>query len=616
MKQYTSGSVPSGTGHAPTRPLGTAPQARTSFSTVDFAHRATSAEPSLLEDNPSLGIFGATYQYIVDLPSTPEVTRNPVFVPHGDPIPAPDPTTGLRHYASRDYADTEDGTTVMVTHDPVTGEWHERAPDSRVTRGPALHWMAPTMTWRSGSPDSSSSSSSPGVSHSDSGSSLSHSTSSSSIPRTMSHVNLSSVTRIDPVWSLAPYKLVAGGAPTLSTAPTGFKSLMIGREQFFVDIHFGDLSGTVPHAKPDLYSVDMSGKRIRVGRVEPNGLYQVNGLRHYLPLGSDFYAVAFDSAGKQWSITCPQGTVLPDIRIEMGSAPDKWVPTLAVDNVLDLFQSSRQNRGYTSLVGPVDLAGNSHDRQVYSYMQNYLRQIIGFCDPFIRRAPMAMKGDMIDAYIWTNGYPYDCLTAIHAALARGQPLPPGMPVFDALEGLGTVKCSKNGNFSVARISSQRQLCYPDRTRSAAENDLLVEWKKCRDAKDGKAQGERNEQMYEARLTEDGYTLLPGGTYGAGQNGFDRVFEGPTGNIYLLEVKHVSKKPSGELGNASLGSMTDARQMTDKWVRRVLGFSDPTSAASTAVSKALARGQLFKLLGTTTEDGQLILFKIDMSLVDF
>lgn len=124
-------------------------------------------------------------------------------------------------------------------------------------------------------------------------------------------------------------------------------------------------------------------------------------------------------------------------------------------------------------------------------------------------------------------------------------------------------------------------------------------------------------MYEARLTEDGYRLLEGGTYGGGQNGFDRVFEGPAGNIYIiLEAKHVSKTPSGTLSNASMGWINEARQMSDKWVCKVLASADPKTPAHKAVSGAMKRGQLFKLLGTTTEEGKLIMFKIDMSFMEF
>ena len=535
-------------------------------------------------------MFGTTYQRISDLPSTPAVARDPLFAPHGDPIPAPDPATGLRHYESRDYVDMDDGTTIRVTHDLATGEWRERPPDLRVAHGPALHWNVAANTWRSGSPSRSAAGSSPGVTHRSS--------------------------RIDPLWDISRYTLPVSTPPASGPAPLGLKPVMIGSERYFMDVHYGDLSGAAPHATADIHSVNSSGKRNKVGRVEHDGLYRLNNQRHYLPVGTDFCPVEFDSARMRWKITGPQGSKLPDILIDMGSAPDKWVPMLAVDQVVEVFQSARRIKGYTGLVGPVDLVGSSLDKQVYGYMQGYLRHIIGFCDLSIRNAPVAHKGELIDAYIWANGYPYDQLMSIYNALESGQPIPPGMPMFDAFQGLGTVRCSRDGNFSVGRISSQMQLHYPDRVRSVAEEALLAEWKKSSADRDNKKKGELNEQMYETRLMEDGYTRLTGGTYGEGQNGFDRVLVGPAGHVYVLEAKHVSKAASGEPGNASLFGMATARQMTDKWVHKVLKLAPSNTPAAKAVSAAMLNGQLFKVLGTTTEDGKLIMFKIDMSPVDF
>lgn len=612
MKQFTSPSVPSGPGRTPARPSGAAPHARTSYALVDFAQGSRPAEPSPLEENPALAIFGATYQRIVELPSPLAVDPHAVFAPHGDPIPSPDPSTGLRQYASRDYVDMDDGTTVRVTRDPATGEWRERLPDVRVARGPALHWMAQTNTWRSGSPASSSASSSPGVSHSSSASSLIHSGSSSSLSYTMSPVNLGNAKRRDPVWDLNHYRLTVNGALPVAPTPLGYKPVMIGREQYFLDAHFGSASLSAPRAAPHIYSASLS----RVGKVTDEGFYRLNDGRHFLPIGSDVCPVAFDRSLLCWKVTGPQGASLPDIFIETGSAPDKWVPVMTLARVDDVFQSARRVKGYPGLIGPVDVLNNSVDKTVYGYMQGYLRQIIGACDATILRAPVAIKGELIDAYIWRHGYPYDCLTSIHSALEAGLPIPPGMPVFDAFQGLGTVSCSKDGNFNVGRISPYTQLCYPDRRRSAEEDALLAEWKLSRDARDTRGKGALNERMYQTRLTEDGYRLLEGGTYGGGHNGFDRVFEGPAGHIYILEAKHVGKTAHGNPGNAKLAMTTTAFQMTDRWVGEVLAHSDFRKPAEVAVRAARSSGRLYKLLGTTTEDGKLILFRIDMSPVEF
>ncbi|KTC56688.1 hypothetical protein AO262_03070 [Pseudomonas fluorescens ABAC62] len=257
---------------------------------------------------------------------------------------------------------------------------------------------------------------------------------------------------------------------------------------------------------------------------------------------------------------------------------------------------------------------NSIDKRVYTYMQGYMRQIVGCRHQAIRDAPTARKGVLVDAYIWRHGYPYADLARACSALENGRALPPGIPVFDAFQGLGTVTCTRDGNFGVERIQQSAQLIYPDRTRSPNEQALLDQW--LASSHDNRRKGELNEIMYEARLTEDGYRRLAGGTYGGGQNGFDRVFEGPAGDIYILEAKHVSHTTNNKLASVSLGWTTGSRQMTDHWVRQVLNLSAPNTEAARRVSQALRGGQLFKVLGTTPKDGKLIMFKIDMRPVDF
>jgi len=57
-------------------------------------------------------------------------------------------------------------------------------------------------------------------------------------------------------------------------------------------------------------------------------------------------------------------------------------------------------------------------------------------------------------------------------------------------------------------------------------------------------------------------------------------------------------------------------MTNTWVHNVLKSSDPNLPAAQRVFEAMSNGQLFKLLGVTTPEGKLYIFKIDMSPVDF
>ncbi|WP_143522456.1 hypothetical protein [Pseudomonas sp. 2822-17] len=614
MKQFTSPSLQSAPGRATNRPSGAAPDARVSSPVFDFAAGPRPPVAIPVQGDLSPDVSGATYRRIIDLPSSSDATSGAVFVPPGDPIPAPDPVTGLRESEERTYLNLKTGpnlneiTTIVVERDPSTGEWRERPLSSLQVRGPALHRVQASNTWRAGT-SIDSSSSSPSISASSSSSSLSHSTSSASLAAAANTISLSNVARIDPVWNIDLYTLPVNVPLTNVPVFQRKKPFMIGAELYFMDVNYGNLSGNVPLAVSDLFAVGKTGVLKKVGWIGEEGIYTINNVQ-YLSMNSGFCKVLFDSARLHFKMVGPGTQSVPDIFIEMGGAPDSWVPVLAIDKIPNLLQSSRAICGYPGRTVAFDWVNSSIDQRAYSYVRSYLRQIIGFCEPNIRRAPVAEKGALIDAYIWRQGYPYDCLASIHSAL------PPGMPKFDALQGLATIKCSKNGNFNMQRIVGQMQLYYPERERSQSENVLLEEWKAVRNARDDKGKGKLNEKMYAARLTEDGYTLLRGGTYGEGQNGFDCVFEGPTGSIYLLEAKHVSSNPAGKLGSVSLGSTVRSRQMTNTWVHNVLKSSDPNLPAAQRVFEAMSNGQLFKLLGVTTPEGKLCIFKIDMSPVDF
>lgn len=612
MKQFTSPGE-SGSRRTAQRPTGAAPHALTAYSDVDFAVGPRPPQAVRVESPEPLG---AVYHDLVDLQPQPAQTRPAIFAALGDPLPAPDPETGVRHYLPYAYLDTEDGTTVMGARDPLTLQWRETSPELLLSRGPALQRVAQTNTWRSDSSGGSSASST-SVSQSSSASSLAQSPSFSSLAPMMNNVTLATATRIDPVWNIDLYKLPVGAAPAPTLSFPEKKSIMIGADHYVMDTYYGDTSTKAPYRKTDskLYSVDSNGELSESGHIEPNGVFKINGKGSYVQFGTGFCEVLFDNATQRWKVVGASTSARPDIYIEMGHAPDKWVPALAVDRVPELFQSARDIKTNTTRTGPVDLIDHPVDKQVYAYMQTYLRQIIGCCEPSILGAPVQQKGKLIDEYIWRHGYPYDCLSSIVDAVKTQQPLPPGLPAFDAFQGLATVTCSKSGGFNVAGIYNELHLRYPDRERSAAERLLLTAWKARKDARQTREQGALNEQMYEARLTQDGYVRLPGGTYGGGQNGFDLVFKGPAGNIYILEVKHVGSAQNRP-GTVMLGSITAAYQMTNTWIARVLSVSDTHSDAYKHIVSASNKGQLFKLLGTTTPDGTLILFKIDMSPVDF
>lgn len=122
-------------------------------------------------------------------------------------------------------------------------------------------------------------------------------------------------------------------------------------------------------------------------------------------------------------------------------------------------------------------------------------------------------------------------------------------------------------------------------------------------------------MYQQMLVDDGYQILSGGNYGRGQYGFDLVFTGPTGAVYLLEAKHSPPGNPDRLSPVSMAMRNGYWQMEDLWVEAVLARSEVArSQAGVAVRQALSNQRLFKLIGATTSNGTQYLFKIDMSPV--
>ncbi len=182
----------------------------------------------------------------------------------------------------------------------------------------------------------------------------------------------------------------------------------------------------------------------------------------------------------------------------------------------------------------------------------------------------------------------------------------GIVQFDPFQGMATVAVRREGSFNVDAVAANDQFHYPHRQRRADEIALFDQWKTL-SIQDAKGRGLANEKMYRALLVNDGYQIIPGGTYGGGQNGFDLVFKGPAGDVYVLEVKHAKPR------NVSMQRVYEHFQMEDGWVRRVLkklDRSDP--GARQQVADALDRQRLFKVIGATLPDGKLVLFKIDMS----
>jgi len=162
---------------------------------------------------------------------------------------------------------------------------------------------------------------------------------------------------------------------------------------------------------------------------------------------------------------------------------------------------------------------------------------------------------------------------------------------------------------VGAVLQNDQLYYPQRQRTPDEQQLLDQWKALNTTDENILRGQANEKMYQALLENDGYRIIPGGTYGGGQNGFDLVFKGPADDVYVLEVKHAKS------GSTSMAKVNPDYQMEDGWVARVLSRLDANDpGAGQVVEEALRRQRLFKVIGATLPDGKLVLFKIDMSAV--
>ncbi|KAF1027569.1 MAG: hypothetical protein GAK37_02403 [Pseudomonas sp.] len=497
-----------------------------------------------------------------------------VLVPEG-PLLGPPSAQGVRVVGQRTYLDLDTQETVLVVHDPVAGGYRERSPHALQASGPVLRAVPGTRTWTR-----------------------------SAVPASPANPRPASVSggRLDPVWNLADYQ-VHGPAGHVAPAIPGMRSFATASGDYCFE-HAG-LPGT------PVYAIDATGRRTRSGKIDSQGLIQISGetLQTCLLLNGRVCRVGIDTGRSRWKLCAVSGA--GDVTIETGGRPGAWVPELRVERIGDIIHDARRAQGLPTGSSPSPLGSTSpEDLRVYRYLRHYARQIIGFTTPAIRHGSAQDQHSLIDAHIWQHGYPYDQLRAGVAAQANLQALPVGLPQFDAFQGMAVVSCTREGGFNINTVAGDDQLYYPLRLRTPAQDALLTQWRAL-SIHDTRARGAANEAMYRLCLEQEGYRIVPGGTYGGGQNGFDLVFRGPAQEVYLLEVKHASAATRGGFSNVSMARVNPDFQMEDGWVRRVLNTDAGRSEAGVAVRLALQQQRLFKVVGVTTPDGRLWMFRIDM-----
>ncbi|KRP82907.1 hypothetical protein [Pseudomonas lactis] len=501
----------------------------------------------------------------------------------GDTLGAAD-AEGVRHAGGRSYVDLTTGETVQVVYDPASGGYHPRLPYQLAASSAVVQRMAGACTWTSSTP-------------------ATHSRAMSMPSPTPASV------RLDPQWDLHSYDASGAGATQGAVIP-GKKNYLIGGQTYYGDTQFS----------LDYYRVGMSklhrfndrGKWVVSGAIAEDGMVQIHGdpAATYLYIGNVLARIQVDSARNKYHLVAAAQSGLPGIFLDTGGSRASWVPEMRLDSIGDIISAARKRLGYSAVTSDMSQGlMSTMDKQTYCYMRQYARQMIAFDNAHIRNAPVQYRDRLIDAHIWRHGYPYDRLLLGMRARAERTALPLGIVQFDPFQGMATVAPRREGGINVGAVLQNDQLYYPQRQRTPDEQQLLDQWKALNTTDENILRGQANEKMYQALLENDGYRIIPGGTYGGGQNGFDLVFKGPADDVYVLEVKHAKS------GSTSMAKVNPDYQMEDGWVARVLSRLDANDpGAGQVVEEALRRQRLFKVIGATLPDGKLVLFKIDMSAV--
>ena len=502
----------------------------------------------------------------------------------GSLLPAPS-AEGVYTHNGRTYLDLETGETVLVVRDPHTGEWRERAPHHLAATGAPVQRVAGSSLWA-------------------------RRTAAAQAPVSLPTA-VPARGRLDPVWDLQRYDVSqASNVPLFPMA--GMKDFVVQGTRYYVSAQFNLKAFRIKQSH-----IQQRGPH---GNLRPSGSFAEDGIIRlsgrepltYLHVGGVTSRIELDNVRQKWRLL---GNGVEAIYLDTGGHLSSWVPQLQLRDIGDIISQARRVLGYTGVSSDMSQGVMSTmDKNTYVYMQQYARQLIGFDTTAIRQAPVRDRDRMIDEHIWRHGYPYDRLRQAISAQADGRALPVGIAQFDPLQGMATVSAREGGSFNVQSVSSNAQLHYPRRRRSDEQQRLFVRWGSI-DSHATSQRGEANERMYRQMLVDDGYQIIPGGTYGMGLHGFDLVFRGPTGAVYLLEIKHIPPSNTHRLSSVSMAKGLGYWQMEDRWVSAVLAHPEAAnSQAGVAVGQALSSGQLFKLIGATAPDGTQYVFKIDMSPV--
>ncbi|NRF69417.1 hypothetical protein HLB44_20665 [Aquincola sp. S2] len=188
--------------------------------------------------------------------------------------------------------------------------------------------------------------------------------------------------------------------------------------------------------------------------------------------------------------------------------------------------------------------------------------------------------------------------AAAAGLPEFVPTASGNSGLRALSELTSTEPVASGGINATKVNSTG---YALTDLTAAERNAVLDIVRL-----GDADGMLTESVVESVAARQGLQSLSGGKYGS-NNGFDHVFVDRDGNVTLLiDSKQMSN------GAVSLDPMAAGRnmQLSDDWVRAVLGELDQSSEAYIAVSKAMKNGTLIKGIAAVDKtSGNVLIIRV-------
>ena len=126
------------------------------------------------------------------------------------------------------------------------------------------------------------------------------------------------------------------------------------------------------------------------------------------------------------------------------------------------------------------------------------------------------------------------------------------------------------------------------------------------AMNGDLTGQLTERLVDSVAADQGLSVLSGGKYGS-NNGFDHVLQATDGSVTIVVDAKQMNSGSFSLSNSGAGGV---QQLSDQWIRNVLGAIDQTSQAYTAIDNAISSGTLYKaVMGVDKTTGKLMMVRI-------